>query len=404
MKGLITLVEIGNDGHRTAYMREFIAALLQLNYKVLCLIPDYKPIEDWVEIHYPDKKHHVYYISFQYSWERMNIPFAIAERIRILFNWRNVTKTIRTAEKQFKIKTDFVFINYIDFFLIGRIPLFIYNFIFPFQWAALLISSGIYYVEKHLLSSKPMLVNQDFVFTSPKFKALVILDEGILEEVQKRLDKKTLLFPDIADCTLPDIANKLYKTIKEKAGNRIVVGTIGLEPHKCGYEFLQLAKKADSSKYFFVFTGIFHENVRKYYNQQQLDEFDDFFSNLPENCLTSFGHVDEGIEYNSLFCSFDIVYLLYKNFYNSSNRLVKSSFFNKLVLSTNLGCIGKNVNNYQLGEVADAINIEEQIQKLELLRNKIITKDFPYDQWKIYSEKHSTNRLKEKFEELLNLV
>ena len=126
--------------------------------------------------------------------------------------------------------------------------------------------------------------------------------------------------------------------------------------------------------------------------------------NLPENCIWQTGILQEGEEYNSIFCSFDIAYIMYKNFYSSSNRLTKAAIFERLVLGNNYGCVGDDIPKYNLGETADEDDIEEQHQKLEILRDKIINNNLPFKQWKIYSEKHSADRLKEKFEELLNLV
>jgi hypothetical protein len=399
----IALIEIGNDGHRTAYMQQFVATLLLLNHKVLCLIPDYKPIQDWIELYYPDLKQNVYYNNYFYTWDELKLPNALSKRIQILTNWFNVRSSIIQAEKRHQINIDFVFFNYIDFHIINYLPLFMIDMIINIKWAALFISSGMYRVNKELLVDKVTSKSRDMVLTSKNCVALAIHDEGIIEKLQNRIGKKVLLFPEIADLTPPDFTNQTYTEIKQKANQRIVVGTIGLEVHKCGYEFLQLAKIADPSKFFFVFAGIFHDNIRAHYTVQQLQEFDAFFSNLPENCYTSFGHINEGSDYNSLFCSFDIVNLLYKQFFNASNRLTKAAFFNKLVLSTPEGCIGEDVMKYNLGETANENNIKEQYQKLEILRNKITIKDYPIEQWKIYSGKHSTDKLKEKFIDLLAL-
>jgi hypothetical protein len=105
-----------------------------------------------------------------------------------------------------------------------------------------------------------------------------------------------------------------------------------------------------------------------------------------------------------VFCSFDIIHIVYKDFYSSSNRLTKAAIFGKLVLANDYGCVGDDVPKYDLGETTSEDNVEEQNQKIELLRERILHNRLPVQNWKIYAEKHSTERLKEKFEEILNLV
>ena len=108
-------------------------------------------------------------------------------------------------------------------------------------------------------------------------------------------------------------------------------------------------------------------------------------------------------DYNAIFNTFDIVYMVYREHFTSSNRLTKAAVFNKLVLASNKHFVGENVTNYNLGEIAASENINEQLDKLELLRNKIIHQDFPTEQWKLYAEKNSEKLLTEKFAEIIKL-
>jgi hypothetical protein len=67
----------------------------------------------------------------------------------------------------------------------------------------------------------------------------------------------------------------------------------------------------------------------------------------------------------------DVIYMMYPEHYTSSNRLTKVAFFNKLVLASNKFCVGENVINNELGEVAEPGNIRQQAEKLAVIEEKI---------------------------------
>lgn len=396
----IALIEIANDGHRTAYMRLFIASLIVQEYKVLCLIPNPEPIREWIDEHYPKFRHKVTYKSFSYRWNAYKIPY-LGERLLVLSNLLKIKKLVREFENSSQQSVEFLFFNYIDKFLVNFVPLFLLNIFFQKKWGALLIHSGTYRIYPNLLNRKATIKSTDHIFNSKKCIGLAVHDENIITALNNRLNTQVILFPEIADLTAPDYNHQTYLTIKEKAKGRKIIGAIGFEPHKCGYEFLQLAKTADPGKYFFAFLGVFNDHVKSAYTDDQRQDFETFFSSVPENSFVSLGHIDEGQDYNSIFCSFDIIFLMYHDFYNASNRLTKAAHFQKLVLTTNLGCIGDDVKNYQLGEVVEN-TLTSTLAQLEKLSNRIDSEDFPIENWKIYSKMHHTDILKEKFKLLFN--
>lgn len=396
----VVLIEVGNDGHRVAYMRHFCVTLLNKGHKVLCLIPKTEPIKNYIDKHFPKLKNNIKYHDYPYKWKISFLPMFISVRLNILFNLFQIKRIIANFEKQVQQKVDLTFFNYVDVFLISKVPLLIFNYFLNRKWGGLLIHSGMYRQFPSLLEKKSNLHSSDYIFNSKKCIALAVHDEGIIAKLKNRLHSEVILFPEIADTTEPDYSNKIYQEIKTKAKGRIVIGTIGLEYHKCGYEFLQLSKMADKNKFFFVFAGVYNEYVKKHYNNREIEAFEHLITNPPENCHISLGHINEGKDYNSIFCSFDIVYLIYKDFYNASNRLTKAAYFNKLVLATNTGCISEDVKKYLLGETTTPNNIEEHIKKLYKLE-KILQKKI-YDRHQEYYKKHELAVLERQFDFLIN--
>lgn len=396
----IALIEVGNDGHRTAYMRLFIASLISQNYKVLCLIPDVEQIQQWIETHYPEMKSLVTYKSYTHRWHPYKLP-VLGERLMVLRNFLQIKRLVKQYEKENADTIDCIFFNYIDKFLLNLIPLVIINRVIGKKWAALLIHSGTYRLYPNLLEKQTTIKDTDYIFNSKNCLGMAVHDENIIQKLDLRLRSKVLLFPEIADLTDSNPQNEIYQEIIQQAKGRKVVGAIGLEPHKCGYEFLRIAKNADPKKYFFAFLGIFHEPVRKAYSESQCQEFDDYFNHLPENAYLSLGHINEGEDYNSIFNSFDIVFLMYHDFYNASNRLTKAAHFKKLVLTTDMGCIGDDVKTYHLGEVTQN-DPTLAIEKLDVLYDRIERGELPKNEWIAYSKKHHADILNEKFKLLFD--
>jgi hypothetical protein len=397
----VALVEIADDGHRTAYMRIFIKTLLQLNCNVLCIMPNSNNIKIWVDNNCGELKDNVSYYDYHFRWAKYKLPHFISHRILVLRNAFQIKTIITQHVKKSKQKIDLLFINYFDKFLVSRIPLFIINYIFPTKWAALLIHSGTYRMFPSLLSNKSKINNTDYPVRSKKFVGLCVHDQGIINPLSNRISNKVLLFPEIADLTPPSAEHSTFLLIKKRAKGRIIIGTIGLEPHKCGYEFLQLAKHADPRSYFFVFAGIFNETIKNTYTPSQVIEFENYFSNAPENALINLGHINEGVDYNSIFCSFDIIYLLYKNFYNASNRLTKSAHFKKLVLGSDHGIISEDIKKHSLGEVVNPSNIKEHLNAIKKIHSQIDSVNLPVDSMFYYAELHHEKMLLPAFGVLL---
>jgi len=399
----IVLIDDATGGHRDAFMRLFSKACLEIGVKVICIYPDISIIKTWMEQHAPTSSDKIIYIENNFLISKLKNGI-FSHPLSMVKEWKNRSAFLKKLEKKLALKIDLVFFNWMDSQLANNIPPLIIDTVFPYKWSGLYFHPTIFRMEPNYLQKKLSFRDIDSVFLAKNCKAITFHDEGLTDRYQTRIKKQVILFPEIADITSPNTQQSLAKTIKEKAKGRIVIGTIGLEKHKGCLSIIRLCKHADASKFFFAFTGIFTDQLLSNFNTAERKEIHSFKNNLPENAIWQTGALQEGEEYNSVFCSFDIIYIIYNNFFSSSNRLTKAAYFKKLVLANNYGCVGDDVPKYQLGETADEFNMDEQVQKIESLRTKILNNDFPFEQWKTYSEKHSTERLKEKFEELLNLV
>ena len=400
----IVLIESCAGGHRKAFMCLFAQACLQNGAKVICLYPEVDEIKEWILIHAKEYINNVTFINYRLSFKTFKNFGRFNNAFSVLNYWKSCAKFLQNIEKENSVKIDLVYFNWIDSQMANYLPASILDLVFTYKWSGLYFHPSIFRTQPKFLDKNVSFKDIDSIFTSKNCVAVTLHDEGISKKYQNRTEKKVILFPEIADDTLPNPTHPFPKLVKEKAQNRTIIGIIGLEPYKGALSLIRLTAIANPEKFFFAFTGVYNKEYILNLSENEQQEYLNFIGNLPENCLWQTGVLQEGEDYNSVFNSFDIIHIIYKNFYSSSNRLTKAAIFNKLVLANNNGCVGDDVPIYNLGETADENNIDEQLQKMEILRKRILTGNLPYEQWKIYAEKHSTERLKEKFEELLNLV
>ena len=76
--------------------------------------------------------------------------------------------------------------------------------------------------------------------------AIALLDEGIVEKLQQRINKTIISFPDFADDSPPEMDCSLVKQILIKANGRKIIGLVGGQDKRKG--FLTLLRVSQKSK------------------------------------------------------------------------------------------------------------------------------------------------------------
>ncbi|MDJ1502649.1 hypothetical protein [Xanthocytophaga agilis] len=399
---IIALVDPLSGGHHTAYLRIFSEVLINKGYTVWCFKPVEETLEKWIADVHPDWTQDQIR-NFNYSLpdktfislKRFNEPASI------LYRWRHLHKTIGQAEKKYNQKVSFVFLAWLDSYLSGYLIPFFLDIVFPYAWSGLYFHPRYLRTLAHTLKTKPSPSDIDIALTANHCQNVVIHDEGIVTLLQTRISKDVVLFPEIADDAPPDSNEKIAKQIKEKAKGRIIIGAIGLHRHQGVLTLLQVAQKASKEKFFFVFVGQF---ITSQFPGNELQQITSFFDELPENCFIYLDKLNEGSQYNAVFTALDVPFLVYDNFTSASNRLTKAAIFQKYVLAQDTFCVGEDVKKYQLGETVEAGNIDQCIEAIETLYDKIKKEPFPIANFEVYRQLHSIDRLDEKFATVLSKV
>lgn len=403
MKKIVALVETVSakkPGHYKAFMCFFTESLLNLGYRVVVLMPDKALIEDWVDEHCSDQLNNFYAYDFYpkqksyKSWGRFNDVF------NKLSAWKNVRSQLKQTEKKSSHKIDLVFFNMLDSFITNYLHPLLLNRVFSYQWSGLYFHPWHLRTHKKSLKAVPSISDIDIVLTSKNCQAVTIHDEGILQSFQKRLlNKKVILFPEIADGTSPNPQLAVVQKIKSAAKGRTIIGMIGLAPYKGLLTLIQIAKKINPQEFFLVFAGKWSEKPNQGYTIKQHQEASNFFNELPEHCFKYLQFINEGADFNALFCSIDIPFLVYNNFASSSNNLTKAAIFKKLVIASKGFCIGDDVENYNLGITVNQGNVDQCIKAIHHLKNKNHQLQPRFEE---YTNIHSNRVLNDKFLEMLN--
>ena len=403
----IAFTDSGLGGHKLAYMCYHVKIGAELGHTVLCVVPEAEKIQHWITTNHPELSDKIKYYSFSAEEIKITEKAGVLNRLFAKIKlWRKFNTILKNAAKKSNLKIDLVFFNWIDSLLINFLhPAFI-NTIFRYKW------SGIYF-HPHVLRYQPELLKQrtsfshiDIGLTSKNCVAVALHDEGIVAGQSYRINhKKVLLFPEIADDTPPNFEHKIYKEIKEKAKGRTIIGILGVEPFKSSAEFMWSAKRMDPSKYFFVMAGPYEAFYLDYFfNDAVASEFKEFMENPPENVSVNLGFLKEGEEYNSVFAAFDILFIIYKKFPSASNRLTKAAHLNRLVITDDKYCVGEDVRKYNLGAAVNGNDLDAIEKGITQLRERIIQKDLPLEEWKIYAKKNSIDVLKDRFTEIIELL
>jgi hypothetical protein len=233
-------------------------------------------------------------------------------------------------------------------------------------------------------------IDFSYLFRSKYNSSLAVLDETC--DLNLEIKKKFVL-PDITDEQDPGIISELTREILKKANGRKIISLLGsLEKRKGILPLLQVAREIDNNKYFFLIAGqlagAYSEDEKSYIqNARQMD-----------NCYMALEGIPTEYDFNSLVKISDILYVVYIDFFHSSNILTKAGLFEKPVLSLQDYCIGKRVEKYNLGITISAPGVPEIRKALE---NFDLLFDWSKSKFKEYFLMHSQTSLKQSLKGIL---
>lgn len=378
----IVLIGEGSVGHHLAFMNEFCNSLLRLGHNVIVLTPD-------IDIFRKNLKKEVFLFERRYFGKK--VPSSLTQLIiKIIFDWRQLSKQVKAIETEMEIKIDLVFFSWLDSYLANKFPHFLLPYIFKYSW------SGLYFHPTHLrLTPNPQISigSIDAILLAKNCKGIGFHDEYVVN-VFKGLKTKAVFFPEISDFTPPNLQHKYFKDIKKYSNGRMIFGTVGPELRKNVLLLVRLAiHYQNDSRFFFVFAGKWNLDG---YSDLERNDIQLFKKSGANNIFIIEEYILEGEPINSLLSAMDVIFIYYKNFMSTSNYSTKASFLKKLVISSDRFIIGEETEKYALGILVDENNFEQLIESVEIIHRdyELLKSKANFDE---YLKKHSLTELDKSF-------
>lgn len=229
----------------------------------------------------------------------------------------------------------------------------------------------------------------EYYFRCRNFRGAAFLNSAHLPIYRRLFPRRTFCeVPDVTDSVLPAEPSELARRLRMRAGGRhivLLVGTIGM--HKCVLELLELIRVSDPTRFFFAVVGAVNWDTFGSH-QEKLREF---FAAPPENFFVHEGYLPQEADINSVIAASDVIYSVYRDFYNSANILTKASFFEKPIIVSDEYLMGERVKHYRTGLAVPPGDIAAAHAALEQLSGRP-TSDFGFAE---YSRDHSIQALED---------
>ncbi|MDB4673585.1 hypothetical protein OAF27_02110 [Verrucomicrobiales bacterium] len=346
----VALAEPRWHGHHPTYFREFVSSLLRNNCDVLALCSGYEDFKSQVE---KDGTGDRVTVELLEDREKSFLfPGREHDPINTLDRWTRVRTALSRAERNSGKKADLVFFPFLDSMLrFQMLPGAGMSKILGRPWA------GLYFRNHHFAHPDPkiMFLKGDHTMRASGCIAIGALDERYLSAMEEHAPTTPFIqWPDITDESPATESTPFSDEIKALAKGRPIIGLIGLERRKGVHTLLKAATEDPRlKKYFFAFTGSFFPDS---YPPEELELAETVAADIKSGKIdniyfkTEVCRIPDGVEFNTLFSTFDIIYAAYEDFCGSSNTLTKSSIFKRKLIATAGECVGRRVEKFGMGE------------------------------------------------------
>jgi len=364
-------------------------ALLKLNKKVIIFSPDWIRINQYLATALPEKRE-------QFDCINISINTTVFTLRQNVFNIIKIRQKLVQTEKKHQCKADLVMFCPTDDWFLPKTPRKFIELFFNYKWTGIYLNLTAYYKKNLPLNVDPIKGEPDYCFSAKNCIGVVLMDRFKAREVQSRVYKKVVVFPDIS--LRPVLGpTKIAQQIKSMAAGRIIIGTLLLENENLE-QFLLTALNAEQDKYFFVCAG----NIEP---AELNNTCNNLFSKLLESNLTNNYFVlhtlDDDEDINNMMQCFDICYLNYGNQMQTSTLLTKAALMHKPVIASKNDVIGKLVKTFKIG-VCVGTDMNESLNALTMLSMQMpFEQNFDMEKLNNYASLQNESMLEESLEELL---
>jgi hypothetical protein len=365
----IAIIELTRSGHHETYMHLYSRLFLCAGCRVTAFYPDPEPVRRWVKAHCNE---------FSDNFDSCEIQHPALPRFRLrlvspllmaLRRWAMVVKTISSYSRQHTVHFDFVFFNYLDYFLLPFPLSSIALHGFPCDWGGIFLQPGRLYRANP--GNRKLRSGLDLfsVLRSNQCRIVGSLQEDAGKEFGFRLPSEKLkTMPDITDTSLPEQLSDSAISIKSMAHGRRVIGFFGkFRPEKDPISFITMALSRNADRYFFLMFG---EVSEENFSSPDISRIRAFVSSPPAHCYVCAERFEDEAQFNELVNLCDVVFAAFVNYPYSSNTLTKAAFFRKLLIVSRGFCMEERVNRFRLGISVGQKNPAEVMTALDYIVNQ----------------------------------
>jgi glycosyltransferase involved in cell wall biosynthesis len=196
----------------------------------------------------------------------------------------------------------------------------------------------------------------------PLLNAVATINEDVAGKIRTLAGKRAVIFPDITDEGV-EPGHPLLRRIRRFAGNRTMVGLVGLAPWKGVGLLARACLKADPARYAFLFAGQYDEAA---YSKEDAQAFAECLNHAP-HAFFHLARLPDGPVYNAALSALDIVVCACDNFPFSNNTLTKAALLRKPVIVTANSLAASRVTKHRLGRVIAANDHDALLEAIEAL-------------------------------------
>lgn len=388
-------------GHHPMYFTQFAASFLRNGARVICLCPEpdaahrefagaWKTGNPWETGHTEEISGRIHFRHLAAGARSFFNGRFEGDPLRTFQRWRTVAARLAEAEAATGWHTDLVYFPYLDSYLRFLPFPIIPDLLLGRRW------SGLYFRNHHFAGPASLrktvrdFLKGDALVRSELCAGIGTLDERFIPEMERACGKNVVPFPDFTHTGLPPEPSALARNIKARAGDRKIIGMIGLERRKGVLTMIRTARLAAEKNVpaFFVCAGAIH--LGEFTNEERM-EISAAADAANVYLDVSAGRLPTEVEFNSLFSHFDIAWAAYENFHGSSNTLGKAAAFRIPCIATADECIGNRVRTYRIGKTLAAPTPENALAAISaLIAAPLADPGFP-----AYERDHSLKRLDE---------
>ena len=366
----IALIDGFEGGHHETHLRGYAKLLVEMGHRVIELLPNPEPVKLWladngiglqdvISLH-PYKE--IRPMSPSYRLRRWYVPAAM---------WRQAGMAVKQAEAQTGWHPDLVFFNWLDDYVLdgsrlvrGMLPA-----LFPYRW------SGVFFHPWHLRApggkADAVYQKSENMLTSRRCPAVAVLDAGVAAEMQTRIGKPVIAFPDETDAALPENDTPLVRQIHEAARGRKIIGLVGnLTRRKGIVSLLRAAEQATEEDWLFILVGEYGEGHRKTLFPEELTYVDRSLAAAASNVFFHGERIVDEAHFNAVVQTCDVLFAAYETFGHSSGIVTKAAVFEKPIVVSPGFCMAEVVDKYRMGVAVDPHDTDAVIHALGILLDR----------------------------------